>query len=156
MCALALLSSISTLSKGYPPYGRILLLLPFFYLATNPSFRNPLPPFNISRFDRPREERIWEELAKRDDLAGSSHFYTNINFRHQIFCDKPRKIIWNVNYDDSAEKTGWLMHYGTRPFFLLDRGDPLVENLEMQRIELGLEREDLEGFTLFHRVTVTP
>ncbi len=151
MIGISLLFAVSLLSLTFAPYTRVLLFLPFLYMGTNPSFRNPLPDFNLTHFDRPAQERLWKELIEIDDLQGSTHFYTNIDFLHQLFCIQPHKIIWNENYADTPEKTEWLLQYGSRPYFVISDGDPLVDRLASQQKELGLVQKKIGDFTVFYR-----
>jgi len=156
MFGIALLSALSLVAVSRPPYTKILLLLPFVYLGTNPSFRNPLPEFNLSRIEPPKHEELWKELNRMEELEDSSHFYTDIDFLHQLFCAKPHKIVWNSNYADTAEKTGWLLHYGLNPFFVVAKENDLVPLLEAQKGELGLDRRDMDEFVLFFHDSKPP
>ncbi|MCA9448476.1 MAG: hypothetical protein KC931_15245 [Candidatus Omnitrophica bacterium] len=149
LIGISLLSGVSLLVRFRPPHTRTLWALPLLYLAFNPAFRTPVPQFNLDHFERPPEQALWEDLGDRQGLGESSHFYTSINFLHQIFCDRPHKIVWNENYVDTAEKTGWLLHYGSHPFFVLNEGDPMIPFLEEQKGSLGLTREESGPFTLF-------
>lgn len=79
------------------------LLLPAIIIfALSPAFS-----FHISNSYRflpaQPEQELWGKIEMHPPLIGASIVYTDINFNHQIYSQKPQIILWQTN-DDFLEK----------------------------------------------------
>jgi len=102
----------------------------------------------------PAEMYLWQNIRKLDWISTSSHFYTDHNFKHQIFAGIPQRIIWDelkVLEDPSFMRD---LLNRNRPFLLLSQDSKEKKIIESYIIngQLTLEMIDYAdfGFTLYY------
>ena len=99
----------------------------------------------------PPEQQLWEEIYKFPGINKASHFYSDLNFTHEIFANRPQRIIL---IEDQIEKEGFLhsiMARGQCPFVLVNQGDHMSQLMNQHYHEANLIRlEMMDGqFELF-------
>ena len=120
----------------------LILLSPFFLkadLAFHVGIR--IPP----------EQQLWKEIYNFPGIDKASHFYSDLNFTHEIYANRPQRIIL---LEDQIEKEGFLpsiMARGQCPFVLVNQGDHMSQLMDQHYHEANLIRlEMVDGqFELF-------
>jgi len=138
----AALNGINEVVKQRQGVKRIVALaLPFVFLLLAHHTTRPILPWNRPAFARPPELSAWLDLRSTGGIDSSTHFYSDRDFRHQLYARIPQRIIWDVDVID-RELIDSLLQTGKDPFFVLhtDQQDllPLISTL--QQSELGLQR----------------
>jgi hypothetical protein len=120
-----------------------LILLSPFFLKTDLAFHVGIriPP----------EQQLWKEIYNFPGINKASHFYSDYNFTHEIFANRPQRIIL---IEDQIEKEGFLhsiMARGQCPFVLVNQGDHMSQLMNQHYQEADLIRlEMMDGqFELF-------
>jgi hypothetical protein len=134
-------------SKFFPAsiYGigfGLILLSPFF-LTTGLAFRVGIRV--------PPEQELWKEIYNLPGIGKVSHFYSDYNFTHEIFANRPQRIIL---IEDQIEEGGFLSRIlatGQCPFVLVNQGDKMSQLMNQHYQEVNLTRlEMMHGqFELF-------
>ena len=99
----------------------------------------------------PPEQQLWKEIYNLPGIDKASHFYSDLNFTHEIFANRPQRIIL---IEDQIEKVGFLhsiMARGQCPFVLVNQGDHMSQLMNQHYHEVDLIRlEMVDGqFELF-------
>jgi hypothetical protein len=108
-----------------------IILSPFF-VTTGLPFQ---PVFRI-----PPEQDLWKEIDQLPGIDKASHFYSDYNFTHEIFGNRPQRIILDV---DKIAEPGFLsdlMATGQCPFVLVNQGDEMSQLMDKQYMTAGLTR----------------
>ena len=120
-----------------------LILLSPFFLKTDLAFHIGIriPP----------EQQLWKEIYNFPGINKASHFYSDYNFTHEIFANRPQRIIL---IEDQIEEVGFLhsiMARGQCPFVLVNQGDHMSQLMNQHYHEADLIRlEMMDGqFELF-------
>lgn len=105
------------------PYGRMLAAtLPFLFLLVSRHIAPPKLPPAYWHLRQPPEEALWASLREDDIASGSSHFYSDYLFIHQVYAGMPQRILWDVDTYSTPEALQKLTGLGTRPFFVFREG----------------------------------
>jgi hypothetical protein len=121
----------------------ISMLLSPFFVTRALTFQ---PVINI-----PPEQQLWKEIYNLPGIDKATHFYSDYDFTHEIFGNRPQRIILNV---DQIAKPGFLagiMATGQCPFVLVNQGDEMSQLMDQHYTEAGLTRLEMMGgrFELF-------
>lgn len=86
--------------------------------------------------------QAWQEIEALGVLANSSHFYSDRDFRHQLYADRPQRILWDTTSLVQPGAMKALLQKGTDPFFVLHANGPELRAVEraMRSDGVGLER----------------
>ena len=133
----------------------IVMSLPFLFLLLS----NHVSVIKIEEVQStipnyPAEMYLWQNIRKLDWISTSSHFYTDYNFKHQIFAGIPQRIIWDESavLEDPSVMRDLLNR--DRSFLLLSQGSKEKKIIESYIIngKLPLEKIDYAdfGFTLYY------
>ena len=129
--------------------------LPFVFLllSNRVSVTPKIDDLQVSRPNFPVEMYLWQQLQKIDWVSTSSHYYTDLNFKHQIFASIPHRIIWNkLMIEDPSAAKELLRH--NQSFLLVSQASQEREIIEghILKGDLLLEKIDFTdlGFTLYY------
>jgi hypothetical protein len=146
-------SALDALAKRR--WAPALLILPLAFLA---GARGILPGELLSAprsVNYPIEMELWRELRDQDVIQGSSHFYSDRDFIHQIFAGIPQRILWDASILRDTGAVAALLGSGERPFFLVRAASWEAGRLEelMASGELPLEAIAFSeyGFKLYRQ-----
>jgi len=97
------------------------------------------------------EQQLWKEIYKFPGIDKVSHFYSDLNFTHEIYANRPQRIIL---LEDQIEKEGFLpsiMARGQCPFVLVNSGDHMSQLMDQHYHEADLIRLEMVNgqFELF-------
>lgn len=135
----------------------IVMSLPFLFLILSnhisvikiEEVRSTIPNY-------PGEMYLWQNIRRLDKISTSSHFYTDYNFRHQIFSGIPQRILWHesVDLEDSLAVRNLLNR--DKPFILLSQESQENKIIESHIVNgrLPLKQIDYDefGFVLYYPV----
>jgi hypothetical protein len=120
-----------------------LLLLSPFFLKGGLAFRVGLriPP----------EQELWQQIYQLPGIDKATHFYSDYNFTHEIFGNRPQRIILD---DEQIARPGFLARIlaaGHCPFILVNQGSSMSQLMDQHYQEAGLTRLEMSGgaFELF-------
>jgi hypothetical protein len=126
-------SSASIVGIGFA----LILLSPFFIT------RNIVFHFKINI---PPEQDLWKEIYKLPGIAKASHFYSDDNFKHEIFIHIPQRIIFEQDRIDEAGFLSHILATGQCPFVLVNQDDRWRQLMDKHYQEVNLIRlEMLQG-----------
>lgn len=114
LALLVFIMSMKILFEANHPYAEkvkyVFLALPFLFFAVNPAFTKTIEwEINIHH---PVEHTLWNEINTKDFAKNSSHYITDFNYIHQIYGNKPQRIIpqdfmfLNIEFMNSITKKG--------------------------------------------------
>ena len=137
---IATLNGIHLVTQGRPRAVRIALLVPplLFLLNAHHTTRPP-SPINSRTFTIPPEAMAWDDIRMRGVLDGASHFYSDRDFRHQLYARIPQRILWDTTILGDEQRIHDLLRTGDRPFFVMHEGSD-----ELQALDSGLARSGIE------------
>ena len=95
------------------------------------------------------ESTVWNELIEKKTYTTASHFYSDYDFNHQIFAQKPQRIIWWDSVSESDAKT--YLSLGTDPFFIFNVDSDLGKQFKQFYGNLGLRRTELSHFVIYSK-----
>ncbi len=126
-------------AKFYPAsiygIGFVLILLSPFFLTTGIAFHVGIRV--------PPEQELWKEIYSLPGIGKASHFYSDYNFTHEIFANRPQRIIL---IEDQLEEEGFLSHIlatGRCPFVLVNQGDNMSQLINQHYKEADLIRLEM-------------
>jgi hypothetical protein len=104
-------------------------------------------------FNFPVEQQLWQALNTYPGISKVSHFYSDTDFTHQIYAQRPQRLIAD---EASLEQDGFLdslMAKGTCPFVVVEAGSPLSQLMKQVYQGSGLTRYEMIGgsFELYAR-----
>ncbi|HSB65605.1 MAG TPA: hypothetical protein VLD65_03450 [Anaerolineales bacterium] len=120
-----------------PVYGVALALM-----ILSPFFITSGLPFQI-RVNIPPEQELWKEIDHLPGINKASHFYSDNNFTHEIFGNRPQRIIL---VEDQLEQKGFLsglMSTGQCPFVIVNTGDRMSQLMGQYYKEANLTRLEM-------------
>jgi hypothetical protein len=112
-----------------------LILLSPFFLKTDLAFRigmRVLP-----------EQQLWEEIYSYSGIDKVSHFYSDQNFTHEIFANRPQRIILDENQIEKAGFLPSIMAKGVCPFVLVNKGEAMSQLMNEHYHEANLIRKEM-------------
>jgi hypothetical protein len=112
-----------------------LILLSPFFLKTELTFRigmRVLP-----------EQQLWKEIYSFPGINKISHFYSDQNFTHQIFANRPQRIILDESQIEIAGFLPSIMAKGVCPFLLVNQGEEMSQLMNQHYHEANLIRMEL-------------
>ena len=109
-----------------------LILLSPFFITTGLRFHIG---FNI-----PPEQELWKEIYRLPGIYKASHFYSDNDFTHQIFANRPQRIILIEDQLDQQGFLSTLMATGQCPFVIDITGDHMSELMNQHYLEANLTR----------------
>lgn len=120
-----------------------LILLSPFFVTTGLPFQ---PGIRI-----PPEQALWKEIYALPGISKATHFYSDYNFTHQIFGNRPQRIILDVDQIASPGFLSRIMATGQCPFVIVNQGDKMSQLMDQYYQDANLIRlEMLNGqFELF-------
>lgn len=138
----AALNGINEVVRQRQGVQRILVLsLPFVLLLLAHHTTRPILPWDRPAFAQPPEVSAWLDLRSKRGMDSATHFYSDRDFRHQLYARIPQRILWDVDAIDHVLIDS-LLQTGKAPFFVLHTDQqgslPLISALEQR--ELGLQR----------------
>jgi hypothetical protein len=120
-----------------------LLLLSTFFLKGGLAFQVGLriPP----------EQELWQQIYQLPGIDKATHFYSDYNFTHEIFGNRPQRIILD---EEQIARSGFLARIlaaGHCPFILVNQGSSMSKLMDQHYQEAGLTRLEMPGgaFELF-------
>jgi hypothetical protein len=132
-----LFSLVPTKSYKFAIYGvgfSLILMSPFFF-KTDLAFRigmRVLP-----------EQQLWKEIYKFPGINKVSHFYSDQNFTHEIFANRPQRIILDESQIENAGFLTSIMARGVCPFVLVDQGEAMSQLMNEHYHEVNLIRMEM-------------
>jgi len=140
-----LISSMSRRYYAIPVYGvafGLILLSPFF-ITTGLPFQ---PGISI-----PPEQALWKEIYSLPGIYKASHFYSDNNFTHEIFGNRPQRIILIENQLEQKGFLSSIMSTGQCPFVIVNTGDHMSQLMDQHYQEANLIRLEMlnDQFELF-------
>lgn len=121
------------------------VILPFLLLLLNVHVLKKLDIAWVPTLLSMEEKQLGEELAPYFEIQQSSHFYSEYNFRLQLFIHKTQNILWFPTSFWKPDIFQELIQLGRTPFFLLPNGSVHQQFVEvyykknrtlLQKIEL--------------------
>ncbi|MFH1194436.1 MAG: hypothetical protein V1720_01910 [bacterium] len=125
------------LSNG--KYGIIVFIIPLLIMMNMDLFNYNLELELSTKY--PAEKLLWEKVEKIDQIKNSSHFYTDYNYKHQLFCKIPHRVIYFESLTD--EIINKLQSIGKNPFYIFKLGSSFDEFLSNNYCNYGLRRVEL-------------
>lgn len=114
-----------------------------------------LLPMKIIRsfgdWNRPPHQELWQRIKSRDWFQGSTHFYTDDDWVHQVFARMPQRIVFDEVVKTAPHRIADFWNVGTRPFWITRVGTPLhghMETVERKRLP-RLQREEWNGYVVY-------
>jgi len=141
---LAFLAGLDHLARLFrkPILRWSIFILAIGLAAVSPAFGRP--DLKISfEFPRPPEERLWQALSEYPGFRRSTHFFSDHNFTHQIYANRPQRIILVKEW---IAKPGFLEHYLLNdqcPFVLVNQGTETNQVMDDEYARVGLNRYEL-------------
>jgi hypothetical protein len=111
-----------------------ILLSPFF-LKTDIAFR-------LGIREMP-EQQLWKDIDSFPGINKVSHFYSDQNFTHQIFANRPQRIILDENQIEKAGFLSSILAKGMCPFVLVNQGEGMSRLMDEHYHEANLLRLEL-------------
>ena len=120
-----------------------LIMLSPFFITTGLGFQ--------VGFRRPPEQALWREIYNLPGIAKTSHFYSDYNFTHEIFGNRPQRIILNIDQISQPGFLSSILATGQCPFVLVNHGSEMSRIMDQYYLEANLFKLDmLDGqFELF-------
>lgn len=147
---LAFIVSSSILFERAKPFLRILFAaIPAVFIALNPVFEKSIDrKININF---PKEHFLWDEIYEKKISQTSSHYITDFNYNHQIYGNKPQRIITNDSLFQNIDYLKEITSKGVMPFIVLRNNELPYFYFEKGKDVLGYERAGLENkeFTVY-------
>ena len=116
-------------------FGFGLILLSPFFLKTDLAFRigmRVLP-----------EQQLWKEIYSFSGINKVSHFYSDQNFTHKIFANRPQRIILDESQFEMAGFLPGIMAKGVCPFVLVNQGDDMRQLMNEHYNDANLIRMEM-------------
>jgi hypothetical protein len=116
-------------------FGFGLILLSPFFLKTDLAFRigmRVLP-----------EQQLWKEIYSFPGINKVSHFYSDQNFTHEIFANRPQRIILDESQFEMAGFLPGIMAKGVCPFVLVNQGDDMRQLMNEHYNDANLIRMEM-------------
>jgi hypothetical protein len=98
----------------------IMAALPFLFILIGKHVSLPRLPPTLGPVQQPPEAQFWVVLQTGGITAGSTHFYSDYNFIHQVYAGIPQRILWDEATYSTPEALVHLMSLGARPFFVFN------------------------------------
>ena len=120
----------------------LIILSPFFIKAGL--------PFQL-RINIPPEQELWRQIYALPGIGKATHFYSDYNFTHEIFGNRPQRIILIEDQLDQKGFLSTLMSKGQCPFVIVNTGDHMSRLMNQHYQEANLTRLEMLGgqFELF-------
>lgn len=148
------LSGLQRISEVSSPVGRIIAFSsPFAFLFTAMHVTVPRIPIHGADFAYPPEAELWETIDSLGISAGASHYYSDRNFRHQLFSPLPHRILWDTADYSSLKAIRVLATTGTRPFIVFDTTSAeleLFEHVWRTDPEPSIKPIPIKGFVVYY------
>ena len=137
---IAILNGIHLLSLGQRWWVRtILLLMPFLFLGLSRHTTRLSSPFQMRTFHVPPEAAAWEDIQASGMVDRASHFYSDRDFRHQLYARIPQRILWDTTNVGDEQRIRELLRTGDHPFFVMHEASD-----ELKALEAGLAGSSIE------------
>jgi len=158
--AFAVIAGLSGLQRVGEFSGKVLGAIaysaPFAFLLTAMHVTIPRIGSAVPDFEYPPEAELWDRIDAEGFSTGASHYYSDRDFRHQIFSPLPHRILWDTTAYGSSQAIRALATTGTRPFFIFD-----TTSVELDLFERALRTDpdaylipfSIKGFVVFHAPT---
>jgi hypothetical protein len=139
---------VSLLPRRYlliPIYG-----IAFGLILLSPYFITTGLPFRIG-INIPPEQELWKEIDALPGIYKATHYYSDNNFKHEIFGNRPQRIILIENQLEQPGFLSSIMATDQCPFVIVTAGDHMSQLMDQHYQEVNLVRlEMLHGqFELF-------
>lgn len=150
---LAVLNGINEMKPRISRYmGYALLVLPAAFLFSARHTTRPDLPDRNGSFQQPPEANAWREFRATDAFAGATHFYSDRDFRHQLFARIPQRILWDADEMDERMVETLLLR-GERPFFVFHLTStelgPFERSLRQANVHLVRRTYDDAGLVFY-------
>lgn len=122
---------------------KALLAAPFLFVAIAGHSRWPCQQGCALRSPVPAEAAGWETIRRAGLLKGATHFYSDRDFRHQLFADIPQRIVWDTTLVTDPRALAALLGEGNRPFFVFHTDCPERKALERGLLRSGVRLQQL-------------
>jgi hypothetical protein len=132
-----LISLVPTKSYKSAIYGvgfSLILMSPFF-LKTGLAFHigiRVLP-----------EQQLWKEIYNFPGINKVSHIYSDQNFTHEVFANRPQRIILDESQIEQAGFLTSIMARGVCPFVLVNQGEEMSQLMNKHYHEVNLIRMEM-------------
>lgn len=153
--------SISTIIRSYKQLKFLIVVPWIFFIISLPAVVYAVkkrPITWIGSFTMPAEKKLWDELKKKDYYARASHFYTDENYVHQLFVEKPQRIvfpsriIWTDPLEMQRKKITSFWSLGTKPIFVVAPNTQLLDYFENKGgLTPDVKKEFVQGFWIFYK-----
>lgn len=128
---IASLSGLQCIGESFGSAGRVIAYsIPFAFLLTAMHVTIPRTAIHGTDFAHPPEAEVWETIDSLGISAGASHYYSDVDFRHQLFSPLPHRILWDTADCSTAKAIRILVNTGKRPFFVFDTTSTTFELFE--------------------------
>jgi hypothetical protein len=137
-------------------YQIVIFLAVLIIGATSPAFLKTEIAFQPG-FQFPPEQELWNELYSFQGIDRVTHFYSDHDFRYQIYANRPQRVILEFGRLIDVKFLKSIMKKGRCPFIVVRKGDKMGEIMDIYYLEAGLiRREMVEGkFVLYHQSCLT-
>ena len=133
LCLLVFLISIKILSEtkafNTSEIKYFFLAFPIIFFIANPVFNKQIDA-GIEIHNIP-EHDLWNEINQKETVKNSSHYITDFNYIHQIYGDKPQRIIpqdflfLNIDFlrkiTDTGEAPFIILKNNELPYFYFEK-----------------------------------
>jgi hypothetical protein len=135
----ATLNGINEVSRRVMRSARLpLFLAPYLFLALAWHTATPPSPLAHRTFTIPAEAEAFQRIRRSGIIDGASHFYSDRDYRLQLYARIPQRIIWDTAVVATGEGLEQLLRTGTRPYFLMHVDSPEHEALQRGIATSGL------------------
>jgi hypothetical protein len=128
--------------------------VPFVFLFAGMHIKAPRLTLDIPHFAHPPEAELWTTIDSIGIPAQASHYYTDQDFRHQIYSPLPHRILWDTNDIGSHQAIRELSTTGARPFFIFDTTSAefdVFDHTWRSDPDPLLKALPIKGFMVYHR-----
>jgi hypothetical protein len=124
------------------PYTAIIFLIALIVAAVSPAFVKAEMAFTPG-FRFPPEQPLWQQINTYPGIKRVTHFYSDYNFNHEIYANRPQKIIVDQEKFKKAGFLKALMGKGNCPFVLVNKGGTMSQLMQQYYKEAGLSERDM-------------
>ncbi|MBN8570303.1 MAG: hypothetical protein J0M18_11775 [Ignavibacteria bacterium] len=153
LCFLVFFMSIKILYEVVHPtvmqVKYLILALPVILFAVNPAFEKEIDT-NID-IHYAWEHELWNEINQKGIVVNSSHYITEFNYIHQIYGNKPQRIIPDDSVFLNIGFLAEILNKGKAPFVVLRNNELPYFHFDKIHNILGYKRAELENkhFTVY-------
>jgi hypothetical protein len=143
---LAALAGLSFLAQWVPSkfYFSSIYGISFGLLLLSPFFLKAGLAFHVG-LRIPPEQELWQQIYQLPGINKSTHFYSDYNFTHEIFGNRPQRIILDEKLIDTPGFLTSILASGQCPFIVVNQGDAMSQLMDQHYEEAGLIRLEMLG-----------